>query len=497
MSSYVARNGKVLPERSSADVWAKAEGMSPGLMLTGDLVFSQALGAPLFRFLLRPIKAERSSRLTRKWGTDRFLVLGLPGLLSKDLPEHLKRDVPAVRDAVVHWLCTNEHYILGRRWKAFYVKPRQKSAKSRQNTPQVPGEVMHRVYLFAVDGFQLETPRNSLGRGLRVMGPNVSMTVGKMLDWFMPSALNKHQTVLKLFARIALGKNFINVSNITNSKLGVSSTRATVEFKPHEIIRSDDAFANCPAVRRLHIKRSEEKKMGKNNKPKSDSTVMNDVSFETDYLLIRLTKRQGCARISSAAAFAIAQMLGIQGQVPCVFQGRIGGAKGVWMVDAIDENLPIFRRKFWIEITDSQLKFEGHLRDKLSPDPARVTFEVHDHSTPVSSSSLNLQLMPILIDRGVRAEELARLLQEDLTGKVANLEAAMDSRVALRKWNQENDSVTGDRVRYGGVKMIGGLPYSLAEKVNWAVEVGNLRFPSHRSMLTDCSTDLSLRLVLF
>ena len=286
MSSYVAKNGKFLPERSSADVWAKAEEMAPGLMLTGDLIFNKDRGAPLFRFLLKPMKAERSSRLTRKWGTDRFLVLGLPGLLSSDLPECLRKDVPAVRDVIVRWLCTSEHCILGRTWKAFYVKPRQKSTKSRRDTSPVSGEVMHRVYLFAVDGFGLKSRQNSLGRGLTTIDPNASTTVKDMLDWFMPANMNKHQTVLKLFARIALGKTFISVSNITNSKSGVSSTRATVEFKHQEIIRSDDAFADCPTVRRLHLKRSNEKKEGKNKKLKSDSAVMNDVSSKVDNLLI-------------------------------------------------------------------------------------------------------------------------------------------------------------------------------------------------------------------
>ena len=168
------------------------------------------------------------------------------------------------------------------------------------------------------------------------------------------------------------------------------------------------------------------------------------------------------------------------------------------MVDAINEDPRVSERKFWIEITDSQLKFEGHLNDKsYHPDPPRVTFEVHDQSAPVSSSSLNLQLLPILIDRGVPAVELARLLEEDLTEKVANLEAAMDSRVALRKWNQDNNSVTGDRVRLGAVQMVGGLPYSLAEKVNWAVEVATPRHPKHAVMLTDCSMDLSPSRVVF
>ena len=141
------------------------------------------------------------------------------------------------------------------------------------------------------------------------------------------------------------------------------------------------------------------------------------------------------------------------------------------MVDAIDEQTSLSERGFWIEITDSQLKFETHPIDKLYPDNARVTFEVHAYALPPSSSALNYQLMPILVDRGVPKDVLTRLLEEDLTAKVANLEVAMDSALALRKWNQDNNSVTGERVRFGMVETIAGLPKSLAEKVNWAVEV--------------------------
>ena len=254
MSSYVARSGKVLPERSSTDAWAKADKMSPELILTGDLVFNPDSGAPLFSFILEPMKAQRSNRFTRKWRADRFLILGLPGLSPKDLPQHLKTDASQVRDFIIRWLCESEHYILGRKWKAFFVKPRQKSAKSRQSNTQKSGEVMHRVYLFAVDGFGL-------------MVPNVSMTVKTMLDWFMPAQLNKHQAVLKLFARIALGKIVTNLSNTADSKSGVSSTKATVVFNSNEIIRSDDAFADSPTVRRLNIRRSKEKRDERNDMP--------------------------------------------------------------------------------------------------------------------------------------------------------------------------------------------------------------------------------------
>lgn len=147
----------------------------------------------------------------------------------------------------------------------------------------------------------------------------------------------------------------------------------------------------------------------------------------------------------------------------------------MWIVDALGETLPRSERGFWIEITDSQLKFEGHGADELYPDPARVTFEVHSYARPLSPAVLNFQLMPILINRGVPAEEMMRLLEEDLTAKVADLEVAMDSGLALRKWNQDNNSITSERLRTRSIEMQGGIPTSSSEKINWFVEVRTLK----------------------
>lgn len=58
--------------------------------------------------------------------------------------------------------------------------------------------------------------------------------------------------------------------------LGVSSTVATVDFKPQEIFRADDARADSPGPWRLSYKRSDEKKRQK-RPSKSKASVMNDV----------------------------------------------------------------------------------------------------------------------------------------------------------------------------------------------------------------------------
>ena len=141
------------------------------------------------------------------------------------------------------------------------------------------------------------------------------------------------------------------------------------------------------------------------------------------------------------------------------------------MVDPQDETPSEKGRNYWIEITDSQLKFEGHAKDDYNPELARVTFEVNAWAKKLSSSCLNYQLLPILLDRGVPADVFATLLDQDLTARVGELEVAMDSGLALRKWNQEINSVSQERAKYGGIEMQGGLPLHTAEIINWFTEV--------------------------
>lgn len=143
----------------------------------------------------------------------------------------------------------------------------------------------------------------------------------------------------------------------------------------------------------------------------------------------------------------------------------------MWMIDALDESAPNGGRNYWIEITDSQLKFEGHALDDFNPEPARVTFEVNDKARKLTSASLKFQLLPILVDRGVSPKVFANLLDQDLTARMNELEVAMDSGLALRKWNQEINPTTEERARYGGIEMQGGLPSSTEETINWFTEV--------------------------
>ncbi len=449
LSSVAKTHGKALPERSSLLAWSQAGEDFGGVALSGDLKFVEQQGSPVFDFRLRPLKMESSYRFSRKFGSDRFCTISIPGIDMEDLPSYLKHDSHAAREMIIKWLIDTTHCFLGRSWKVFYVKSDPSNKKTKRRNQDSFNEAKFRIFFFAEDGddFRKESQFGELDPRKRNHSP---MALQSLIEWFMPTSENKNQMSLKLFARLSLG---------------LTSTSPTVEFKPLEIIRSDDARSDYPAVRKLNIKRSDEKKAHV-KLHRSEAPIMND----------------GCARISKAAALGIAQKLNLS-QAPCVFQGRIGGAKGVWMMDALDEKLPQNSRGYWIEVTDSQLKFEGHPTDRVFPDPARLTFEVHSWARTLVPASLNFQLIPILLDRGVPQEVFMVLLEEDLTAKVGELKVAMDSGIVLRKWNQDNYSVSQERARNNGIEMVGGLPDSLSERINWLVEHGFE--PKHCSYLKD------------
>lgn len=405
------------------------------MSLSGEIKYSDKAGGPLFNFELRPLKLDASYRLARKYGGDRIFTVSLPGLDLDDLPKYLRESSNMVRDKIVKWIVDQDHYFLGRRWRAFYVKLEARKSRDRR-LPKTISEPKFRIFMFAENGddFRRKEVRGEIDTRRSF---HTSVTVSDVIDWFMPAAQNRDKRCLQLFSRLALA---------------VSSTVPTVIFKPEEIVKSDDALADDPRARSLDV--SIRRAGNVDVEIKSESAVMND----------------GCARISRAAANDIAVKLDLT-QTPSVFQGRIGGAKGIWMIDALDEHHPESGSNYWIENTASQVKFNGHPEDSLYQDELCTTFEVNDWSKKLAPSSLNFQFIPILEDRGVPYEVFQRLLQEDLTSKVADLKDAMADPASLRKWNQNNNPVAGERLTNGGVEMLAGVPKSLADRINWFLEV--------------------------
>ena len=205
MNVYGQKHGKALPERSSIQAWKGAEG--PGIVLTGELSFCEKPGGAVFGYHLNPLKLEKSHRLARRYGADRFIILGIPGLSPQDLPSYLRKDADIVRSRIVGWLVQIQHSLLGRKWKAFFVKAKP-TTKSRRGNQQDSKTIRHRIYLFAEDGEGFITRKAAarmFGGGSKMA--HTVFTVNELLDWVLPSNKNKDQSILKLFARLTLGKS--------------------------------------------------------------------------------------------------------------------------------------------------------------------------------------------------------------------------------------------------------------------------------------------------
>ena len=139
------------------------------------------------------------------------------------------------------------------------------------------------------------------------------------------------------------------------------------------------------------------------------------------------------------------------------------------MKDPIGETTT-FDDPFWIEITDSQFKFET----SSDEDALHRTLDVIKYSRPLSSAYINTQFIPILIDRGVPLDVLEGLLRESMNSEVARFEAAMEDALEMRKWIQEHNgkSITEGRLMHQFIKVMGAVPTSIPERIIWFLEHG-------------------------
>lgn len=270
-------------------------------------------------------------------------------------PDHLRFDdqAPVLRESIAAWLTRNDHYCLGRVWRAFFVE----EVKSKKKVKAGP---RFRVEFFAVDGvdFLRRSIRTSIAPPHQASDKHTLMSVEDLLEWHMPSAANRNQSNCKLFQRISLG---------------LSKTFASVVIPRTRVI-------SLPDIR----------------KP-----VMND----------------GCALMSRNLAKQICEQLGIQSDIPSAFQGLIAGTKGLWIVDSERSKHRVFSENggngIWIEISDSQLKIKPHPVDWKDPvDEKKLTFEVVNWSKPLHPVDLNIQLLGILEYGGHVKEYIAKLTHD-------------------------------------------------------------------------------------
>jgi hypothetical protein len=405
-------------------LWQAAKRDFEGYTFKGQISFSTQESGPVFCLQLSPIHADKSCRFQRKFGADRFLYLVVPKFDSKLLGRQNVRapEMIQLRDRWWEWV-GKEHTFLGRTWKVFHVEPvKHSKTKSRQH------DATHdkRIVLFATAGFDIQQP----------------VSIGAMLNWFLPFKRNESQSFCKAYARF---------------DLGLSRTVPTLVFKPSQVRQTHDVFSNG------EDEPSEFDDARLKRFPVPGGQVMND----------------GCSLISVAAAKEIWKLyreaMGMRGAqaLPSAFQGRIGGAKGMWIVSGESFSKDPEDLDFWIQINDSQLKFNPHQEDLLDTtyDPIRLTFEVTNYSTAPCASELHIAFIPILEDRGVDRNTIANIMTTQLDADRTELLDSLVDSTRMYEWVHRN----GNKTSFGvDLSWHASLPVALEEKIKLMLESGFL-----------------------
>ncbi|CAM1505132.1 Fc.00g107690.m01.CDS01 [Cosmosporella sp. VM-42] len=408
--------GKGLPQRCDSAAWAAGlssfSNQDKAVTLAAELLFSSEESGPLFQLKLQPPRLELGHRLSRRLGADRFIEIIMPSPTSRDVPAVVKYDDLSL-EKIVKWISDKPHYFMGRSWSTFFTRSQRKSIKD----PDLPNKTRNisqqRIYLFAIDGIHFRSPP-SLG----LIPPpeeathpecRTKMRRCDLLNWALDVRRNANQTVHKLFARLAIS---------------LSRTWPTVVLEHHQIRNQKDDIGIYE--------------------------VMND----------------GIGRMSRSLARKVAARLCLS-EVPCAYQGRLGSAKGMWLIDVNDDGLD---ENDWIETFPSQRKWECD-----SQDIHHRTLEVRSWPMELRTASLNQQFIPVLeaqspnplLMRQAIANHLRHGLRAELDDQVAALNHPMD----LRAWMQKAGFTSGDRNRTN-IALQAGLPDRDEDTVAFLLDAG-------------------------
>ncbi|KAK0101304.1 hypothetical protein ONS95_006481 [Cadophora gregata] len=417
----------VFPERSSKEAWAACISGSYdkgylAVVFGGSLKFRSDDDDTFFKFKLEPLKVDFSHRLGRRFGHDRFFEVLMPQLSGRHIPPSLEALGHRGPMIITNWLVDSTHPLIGWLWKPFMVKDKERRKKKQMIVMKDVEAVdsSFRIFFFAVDGPKfVKKDRLITNPDPKIGHPKMSIPV--LLDCVRPiNKENETQPFLKIFNRTTLA--------LSRNSATIVLQPEQIRIMPKNIIYGDDP-----------------------------NNVMND----------------GCGRMSTALATRIKEHLGLS-STPTAFQGRIGEAKGLWVVDRHDKGGDI-----WIETYPSQRKWvRGEKRggnDKEWEAPSHRTFEVLKFSGPLKSADLNLQFLPLLMDRAnnpkLMKKAISDILEEGLALKVQEIQEAMDDPQSFRKWVRDRNPNLKEHLR-GSIAYKAGLPVVREERLNVFLDAG-------------------------
>jgi hypothetical protein len=415
--------GKTFPAKCDRGVWLQGQGHDlnaiEAVVYKARLRFDHPTQTPKLE-LERPVY-EKGSRLRRKFGFDQFLELQL--LFSDGFKKILSDEHQ--RRALAQWFVRERHSFLSRQWVALFIENMKPMKEERGLTTQTI--IGKRVTLFCEQKASLNFGSSICGTASQANVPSTLTSSDSVsdryawLDWLLPLDFNADEPYIKLFHRISLGiapcpwiylRLNILLTHHALMLIGLSKTTPTVILAEHSIRR-----------RGVDIK-----------SPKG--FLMND----------------GIGRISYSLLQEVRHIMGLD-FLPAAIQGRIGSAKGIWILDTTSS--PSDRQ--WIETYPSQEKWNCNWSD-----PAHRTLEVLPVSSELQPAHLNLQFIPILeqraIDRKLMQTVICERIDQHLRKDLDNAKEALETPERFRQWIQNTARTKFGDSQHAESWFVGGLP---------------------------------------
>ena len=151
----------------------------------------------MYNFTMFPLKMERSYRLQRRFGADRFMEITVSRTDMQD-PEQFAK-----------WIVGSIHYFLGRHWIPFFVKDateRRANISSSSDEQKTRVDQKVRLYFLAAFGDEFRGNGKVTYESRDKFKPQPNITTSEFLRWALDVEDNSQQTVCKLFSRISLSE---------------------------------------------------------------------------------------------------------------------------------------------------------------------------------------------------------------------------------------------------------------------------------------------------
>ena len=364
----------------------------------------------VFMFRLEPLRFDKSHRLDRSLGSDRFFELDTPFVTGGKSLSPFEQYGANGKAVFFSWLADISHQLFGRDWKSFHQKPKERKGRKWHRSQSVEEyDTGHRVYLFATSG-----------RNIR---DDQEMSICELLDYIRPIAENKDEKYLKLFAR---------------TDLAVSRNTAALVFEREQMHLISDIKNSYTAV--------------------VDGVIKDRSEEMTD----------GAGQISCEAAKLVAEKMNLT-FLPCAFQARIGEAKGLWSIGPSNETgiwIKITDSQTKWKLPDTVRK-----RDRICYRTFEV-LRYSSPLKPADLNMQFLPILnERAIDKLTVRANLKALMKEGLETSLAELEKAIATPQTCRAWLKKSSSNAG-RIKNQSVAYRAGLPITLEERAILLLDVG-------------------------